>query len=195
MTPPRPLPDLWQPIAQVLLALRALIRAASPDAFAAIAARVSRELRLCGALVRRYLFALAREICLPPLPARPAKTDPSKPGRVAAPGRGTPYFDPGERSAARRTARAGAPAQSAPGVQWALALNAAERLLSVLRDPLPAARRLAFRLAREKSPPLRELPVPAHVLRAVPPALDALLMRLDALARPDAWAGMYPDTG
>jgi hypothetical protein len=195
MAPARPHPELWQPIAQVLLALRALLRAASPDSFAVIAARVCRELRLSGALVRRYLFALARDIALPPLCVPPTRNDPYTRNQAVTPGRRTSRFDPGERPAARRAAPASTPPDPAPAVQWALALNAAEALLAVLRDPLPAARRLAFRLARDKSPPLRELPVPAHILRAVHPALDALLMRLDALARPDAWAGMHPDTG
>jgi hypothetical protein len=195
MTPSRPLPEIWYPLAQFLLALRALIRAASPVGFAAIAARVSRELRLTGALVRRYLFALAREIALPPPRATRPPSDPhtvySKPG----PRRRGPAFDPGERPGLRRAAHPAGPSAPEPGIQWAVALNSAEALLAVLRNPLPAARRLAFRLARGKAPPLRELPVPSQVLRAVPPALDALLMRLDALARPDAWAGMHPNTG
>jgi len=73
MTPSRPLPEIWYPLAQFLLALRALIRAASPDGFAAIAARVRRELRLTGALVRRYLFAVAYRITLPPPRAAPPR--------------------------------------------------------------------------------------------------------------------------
>ena len=45
------------------------------------------------------------------------------------------------------------------------------------------------------APALRELPIPAHILHAIPPDWDAFLMRLGSLARPGAWAGMHPDTG
>jgi len=107
----------------------------------------------------------------------------------------TSSFDPGEWPPAPATPSHPSGAEPTPGIEWALALNRAEALLAALRDPLPLARRLAFRLARNTAPPLRELPVRAHVLRAIPPQWDALLMRLDSLARPDAWAGMHPDTG
>ncbi|WP_291196872.1 hypothetical protein [Hyphomonas sp.] len=195
MTPSRPLPEIWYPLAQFLLALRALIRAASPDGFAAIAARVRRELRLTSALVRRYLFAVAYGITLPPPRATRPPADPHTVNSGPGLRRREPAFDPGERPGACRAAHPAGPSAPEPGFQWAVALNSAEAPLAVLRNPLPAARRLAFRFARDKAPPLHELPVPSHVLRAVPPALDALLMRLDALARPDAWAGMHPDTG
>ena len=89
-----------------------------------------------------------------------------------------------------------APAAPAnPAVDWALALHRAELLLVALRRPLPLARRLARRLARGHAPSLRDLPVPWHVLRALPPALDSLRTRLDCLARPDHWSGLDPDTG
>lgn len=45
------------------------------------------------------------------------------------------------------------------------------------------------------APALRELTVPAHILRAIPSECGAFLMRLDSLARPGAWAGMHPHTG
>ncbi|MFN3913276.1 MAG: hypothetical protein ACK4OL_14575, partial [Hyphomonas sp.] len=64
-----------------------------------------------------------------------------------------------------------------------------------LRRPLPRAQRHARRLARGAPPRLRERAVPWHVLRALPPALDCLLTRLDGLARPDDWSGLDPDTG
>jgi hypothetical protein len=193
MSNARPHPELWQPIATLLLALRALLRAADPGAFAALSVRALRELRLGGAMLRRYIFILAREIIVPP-PRPPApraapRTQPSSPRPR------TFSFDPGEWPPAPGTPSHPSGAEPAPGIEWALALNRAEALLAALRDPLPLARRLALRLAQGKAPPLRELPVPAHILRAIPPEWDALLMRLDSLARPDAWTGMHPDTG
>jgi hypothetical protein len=192
MSNARPHPELWQPIATLLLALRALLRAADPCAFAALSARALRELRLCGAMVRRYVFILAREIIVPPPRRSTPRAAPHTPSEKPRPR--TSRFDPGEWPPARTPPRPGA-AEPAQGIEWALALNRAEILLAALRDPLPLARRLALRLARHTAPPLRELPVPAHVPRAIPPKWDAHLMHLDSLARPDAWAGMHPDTG
>ena len=80
-------------------------------------------------------------------------------------------------------------------MDWAIALHRTEILLAALRRPLPMARRLARRLARGAPPALHEAAVPWHVLRALPPALDSLLTRLDCLARPDVWSGLDPDTG
>ena len=194
MTPERPHPELWHSIARMLLTLRDMLRGLSPGGFPAMATHIATELRLCGALVRRYLFALAREIILPPLRLAAAH-QPTQAAPSAQVHDRARRFDPGERRCPKAAFRPGTAPDPAPELQWALALHSAEVLLAALRDPLPLARRLAFRLARGKAPPLRELPVPSHVLRAVHPLFDALLMRLDALARPDAWAGMHPDTG
>jgi hypothetical protein len=40
------------------------------------------------------------------------------------------------------------------------------------------------------TPGLRDLPVPWHIIRRIPPALDVLLLRADQIARPLAWAGL-----
>ena len=59
-----------------------------------------------------------------------------------------------------------------------------------LERPLPIARRLA----RGAAPTLCDLAIPWHVIRALPPALDILLTRLDRHARPHHWQGIS-DTG
>ncbi|MBA3069617.1 MAG: hypothetical protein FP825_14190 [Hyphomonas sp.] len=70
MSPERPLPEFWYPLARILLVLKALLAATAPEAFAGIAARVHRELIYAGAYLRRYLLAIARGLVLPPLRAR-----------------------------------------------------------------------------------------------------------------------------
>ncbi len=198
MSPERPLPEFWYPVARILLVLKALLTATDPGAFASVAAQAHRQLAYAGAFVRRYLLALARTLVLPPLRIRaPTASNPA----------GQPEIPPPRRRKLDRPLPLAEPPtpKRAPGrhrgepspqmVEWALALHRAEILLAALRRPLPLARRLARRLARGRAPGLRDLPVPWHVLRALPPALDCLLTRLDCLARPDHWSGFDPDTG
>lgn len=195
MSAPRPLPEFWYPLARMLLVLKALLAAVAPGAFASVSARVHRELRYAGAYLRRYLFALAREVVLPPLRQRPPSAAPAP--QAASPHR-RPLHTPlalAERPPPPRPRGDRPLPLPCPPVDWAIALRRTEGLLAVLRAPMPVARRLARRLSGAGAPPLRELAVPWHVLRALPPALDCLLIRLDGLARPDAWAGLDPDTG
>lgn len=181
MSPERRLPEFWYPVAQILLVLRALLRAAQPGGYGAIAAGIHRELAWAGAFVRRYLLALARGLVLHPLRLRCRPLD--KPLTLSEP--------PAPKRAPGRHRGAPSPEQ----VEWALALQRTETLLAALRRPLPIARRLARRLTRGAAPVLRALAVPWHVIRGLPPARDILLTRLDVLARPDHWSGLDPDTG
>ena len=194
MSPERPLPEFWYPVARILLVLRDLLRAAQPGGYGAIAAGVRRELAWAGAYVRRYLLALARGLVLPPLRLRaPASPEAAPRPRV----RCRPLDRPltlSEPPAPNRAPGRQRGAPSPPEVEWALALQRTETLLAALRRPLPIARRLARRLARGAAPSLRDLAIPWHIIRALPPALDILLTRLDRLARPDHWQGI-PDTG
>lgn len=193
MSAARPLPEFWYPVARILLALKALLAATAPEAFGLISAGVQRELRYAAAFLRRYLLALARELTLPPL--RPRAAAPAPPS-AGAPRRGREApFCLTEPPAAYGASRARPPGVPCPPVEWAIALKRAEAMLAALRGPLPFARRLARRLERGAPPALRSLAVPAHVLRAIPPALDILLMRIDIMARPDVWSGLDPDTG
>ena len=88
MHPLRPLPEFWYPIARILLVLKALLATTAPSAFPSIAAHIHAELRLGGALVRRYLFALAHEFQLPPahqwLALAPARAGPANLYRMGA---------------------------------------------------------------------------------------------------------------
>jgi len=128
-------------------------------------ARVHRDLLLTAAPCRRYLFAFARTMTVP---ARRTQTEraPETDGETRAPCRRTCTLRVIESSPVRRPGAASS-IPSAPYIEWAL----------------------AFRLAHQTEPPLRDLPVRAHVLGAIPPAFDTLLMRLGARARPEAWAG------
>lgn len=160
-------------------------------------------LTLCfaGAYVRRYLLALAQGLVLPPLRQKPQTRAPAAPkaaGPYAIPPRRRRLESPlplAEPPPVPRPARGGQDLPASPHVDWAIALHRTEILLAALRRPLPIALRLARRLARGLPPLLRALAVPWHVLRALPPALDCLLTRLDCLARPDHWSGIDPDTG
>ena len=169
----------------LLVALRRLLQAAAPEAFAAIAAEARWRLAAATALVRRYIHVLAADISLPPvrLLARPSPTDQPPPGQRRWQERRFPLIE------LARLARGGGPvaAPDPPALQWALLMEAAARLCRVMADPQPHARRLARTLRRQDSAPLRDLPVPAPILRRLPPAVDILLCRLDAAARPAAW--------
>ncbi len=193
-----PLPEYWPPVVRIVLALRALLKATPPEAYAALAVAVQRQLAYAGAYVRRYLLAVARQLSLPPpqppLPSAPAPPPP----RPATGPRRRPLDTPfalDETLPEWRRQRSGLPAAPLTAYErWALAWQRVEALIAVLREPLPAARRLARRLARGAGPVLRAMPVRWHVLRALPPADDVRLMDLDRLARPEAWHGLAPDT-
>lgn len=182
-TPPHP--HFWAPIAHLLAALRALLRMTAPEAFAAIAPDARAQLAALTALVRRYIHVLAAAIGLPPqaLPVPSREDRKVRAGDLARRYR----FALMEQGGASGSHGEG---EDAPGVQWALLLQAAERLAGVLADPEPHARRLAKALRRRFRPPLRDLPVRWHVTRRLGPGLDTLLMDLDAAARPADWAGM-----
>ena len=193
MSPERPLPEFWYPVARILLVLKALLLAAAPGGFGRISARVNRELIYAGAFVRRYLLAVARGLVLPPLRARAPAVPTSIPRS-----RRRPLESPlplGEPPARRRNPGRQRGAPSSPEIEWGLALQRTEALLAALRRPLPLARRLARRLTRGEAPRLRDLAIPWHIIRALAPALDILLTRLDRHARPDHWSGLDPDTG
>ncbi len=187
MTQSRPHPELWTPIAQLLAALRALLRATAPEAFAGIALSARAQLIALTALVRRYIHVLAADLILPQ--RRPPAPAAVHPGPPAPRPRSTPrYLFPlieVPAGASRRSA-----GEDPPELQWALLLEAAARLAEVLANPAPHARRLARRFGTLLVPGLRDLPVPWHVVRRLGPAMDNLLMRLDQAARPQAWAGL-----
>jgi hypothetical protein len=190
MSETRPLPEFWYPLARILLVLKALLAATAPEAFGAISAHVHRELRYVGAYLRRFLLALARRQTLPPLrPRLPSAAPEARRRSICLTARFSVSEPPVRRAPGRRSVPSPAPAE------WALALSRAEAMLAILRRPLTRARRLARRLEQRGPHPLRDLAVPAHILRVIAPALDTLLMRLDCLARPDLWAGLDPDTG
>jgi len=182
--PPRA--DLWYPIAHLLIALRRLLRNAAPEAFAAIAREVRVQLAVITALLRRYIYVLAAEIILPPRCApRPQAEHPAKP---RASHRADCYLFPLLELPAR-TSHA-SHGEDAPELQCALLMEAARRLAEVLADPAPHARRLARRFGTLTVPGLRDLALPWHILRRIPPWLDVIVCQYDAKARPEAWAGL-----
>ena len=180
----RPHPDLWYPIAALLSALRRLLRAADPYAFAAIAREARAQLAVVTALIRRYIHILAAELVLPPLRAPVAPADNPAAGVRRASGYLFPLIETPSRASASSAG------QDPPELQCALLMDAAGRLVSVLANPARHARRLARRFGTLLAPGLRAMPVPWHITRRLPPGLDRLLMRLDQLARPQAWAGI-----
>jgi hypothetical protein len=190
MYPPRMTrahPEFWYPIARLLSALRALLRATAPGAFAAIAQEARAQLIAITALVRRYIHVLAAELVLPPPRVRPPSTDDNPAPVPAQRGARAPLFSLIETPARPGAHSAG---EDPPALQWALLMQAATRLASVLANPAPHARRLARRFGTLLHAGLRELPAPWHVIRRVGPGIDMLLLRLDEAARPQAWAGM-----
>lgn len=198
MSETRPLPEFWYPVVRILLVLKSLLAATAPEGFAAISASARRELAWAGAFVRRYLLALAKTLVLPPLRQRartPAPAVPASLPEAHARRRLARPFCFAEPPAPARATGLPRGAPSSPPVEWALALHRTEILLAALRRPLPLAQRLARRLERGAPPLLRSSAVRWHVLRALPPALDCLLTRLDCLARSDLWTGLDPDTG
>jgi hypothetical protein len=180
----RPHPDLWYPIAQLLAALRALLRATAPEAFAGIALDARAHLAALTALVRRYIHVLAAEIILPP----PQTRGPTE-HRASSGGASRSYLFPLIETPARASASATG-GEDPPQLQWALLMEAATRLAEVLANPEPHARRLARRFGTLTVPGLRDLAVPWHIIRRIGPVIDTLLIRLDQAARPQAWAGL-----
>ena len=185
MTQPRAHPDFWYPIADLLVALRRLLRATPPDAFAQIALHARAHLAAITALVRRYIHVLAAELGLAPLGPLPPLPD--IPAERCGPRSRRYRFALIEQAARRRRASRG---EDPPDLQLAILLEAVERLADVLANPAPHALRLARFLRRRTGEVLRDLPVPWHIIRRIGPAIDTLLLRLDAAARPKAWEGM-----
>jgi len=180
-------PEFWYPIARLLSALHALLRATAPEAFAAIAKEARAQLIAAAALVRRYIHVLAAELVLPPPRVRPPSTE-DKPNPAAERrGARAPLFQLIENPA---RCGGGGEGEDPPVLQWALLMEAAARLVRVLANPAPHARRLARRFGTMLHAGLREMPVPWHVIRRVGPGIDTLLLRLAQAARPQAWAGM-----
>lgn len=182
-------PELWTRIAALLGALRTLLRQAVPEHFASIAAEARLQLITATALVRRYIHALAGEITLPePRPVgisrKPSNETPGKLQRR----REALFCLIEETCPARHAAKSDG--ADTPFVQWALMMEAARRLALVLSHPEKHALRLARMLRRRKGRVLKDLPVPSHILRRLPPWIDALLCRLDEAARPEPWAGI-----
>ncbi|MBY9068562.1 hypothetical protein K1X12_16830 [Hyphomonas sp. WL0036] len=183
-----PRPELWTRIAAVLGALRQLLRTVVPEHFTGIASEARARLAAAAALIRRYIHVLAAEIMLPErLVGVSAKNSNETPGKLQA--RRDPLF--------RLIEEACAPSRSSqsessdpPFLQWAMMLEAARRLALVLNDPEKHAKRLARLLRRRKGASLKDIPVPAHILRRLAPWTDALILRLDEEARPAAWAGL-----
>jgi len=63
----RTLPELWYPVAWILLVVRDPLRTALTGGYDTIAAKAHRDLALAGAHVRRYLLAFsAPKPCSPP---------------------------------------------------------------------------------------------------------------------------------
>ena len=179
-SPPRA--DLWYPIAHLLVALRKLLRAAAPDAFAAIAREARVQPAAITALLRRYNHVLvAAEIILPLRATRPQTEHPER-SRTSR--KAERYLFPLLEVPAR--ASRASDGEDTPDLQWALLMEAARRLAEVLANPAPHARRLARRFGTLDVPGLRDLPVPWHILRQIPPWLDVLICRYDAAARPEA---------
>ena len=183
-----PRPELWTRIAAFLGGLRAFLRGAVPDKFDKVAAAARAHLMAAAALVRRYIHVLAADLALPPLPVgAPARNSNQPPTKHQA--RRDTLFRLTELMDTIKHASKGGGSDT-PFVQWALMMEAARRLALVLNHPEKHALRLARLLRRQARATLKDLPVPASVLRRLAPWTDALLQRLDEEARPQAWAGI-----
>ncbi|MFN7056825.1 hypothetical protein [Hyphomonas sp.] len=185
-----PRPDLWSRIAQLIAALGQLLRAAGPEGFAAIALEARAHLAAAAAFVRRYIHVLAADIALPPVrQARPgAPRDTARTRPAEAPLTLTePVLPP-----LRRNRCAPPYEPDPPALHWALIMAALARLTAIMADPARHARRLARSQRRTSLIRLRDLPLRSAHLRRLPAPLDALMLRLDRLARPEAWAGIDP---
>ena len=184
-----PRPELWTRIAALLGALRMLLREAVPEHFHRIAAEARAQLIAATALVRRYIHVLAAEITLPePRPVgAPAKNSNETPRTNKARREALFCLIEQVRPASRPSTSDGA---DTAFVQWALMMEAARRLALVLNHPEKHALRLARMLRRRKGATLKAPPIPAGILRRLAPWTDALILRLDEEARPEAWAGL-----
>ena len=183
-----PRPELWTRIAALLGALRTLLRGAVPEHFAKIAAEARAQLIAATALVRRYIHVLAADILLAERPVgAPAKNSNETPKKAQS-RREALFCLIEETCPARATSKSDG--ADTPFVQWALMMEAARRLALVLNHPEKHALRLARMLRRRKGRVLKDLPVPGHIIRRLPPWTDALLLRLDEEARPEDWAGI-----
>lgn len=183
-----PRPELWTRIAALLGALRALLMGTAPQMFAGIASEARAQLAAANALVRRYLHVLAAELTLPPPAIGVPSENSNKPPTGAQRSREALF----RLSEAARPSSSSARSQAhdPPELQWALMTEAVRRLRAVMRDPERHALRMARLIRRTGRAALRVLPVPAHILRRLPPWTDALLCRLDQAARPEDWEGM-----
>ena len=183
-----PRPELWTRIAAFLGALRTFLRGAVPDKFDKAAATARAHLMAAAALVRRYIHVLAADIALPPLAdGAPAKSSNQTPNKLQR--RRESLFRLTELADTIKRASKGGGSDT-PFTQWALMMEAARRLAIVLNHPEKHALRLARLLRRKGRATLKDLPVPASILKRLTPWADALLQRLDEEARPEAWAGI-----
>ncbi|MBA4227641.1 MAG: hypothetical protein C0456_13515 [Hyphomonas sp.] len=183
-----PRPELWTRIAALLGALRTLLREAVPEQFAKIAAEARAQLIAATALVRRYIHVLAAEVVLPERAVGVSPKTSNETPRTNKARREALFPLIEEVRPARRVSKSDG--ADTPFVQWALMMEAARRLALVLNHPEKHALRLARLLRRRKGRVLKDLPVPGHIIRRLPPWTDALLLRLDEEARPQDWAGI-----
>jgi hypothetical protein len=209
---PAPLPAFWQPIAAIVMVLRDRLQAATPGTFAALAAARSR-LAVAAALLRRYLHILAARVVLAPArqaartsATAPQTAAPSPSPVIRAAGARTFVFTERARSGGGRKDNGGGRNDNGggrknngaadPALSIAQLLSRARRLVDILSDPLPHARRLARQLARSGAPRLVSNPVAWHRLRRLPAYYDTLLEHFDRRANPAAWEGIdtAPDT-
>ena len=182
-----PRPELWTRIAAFLGGLRTFLRGVVPDQFDRVAAAARAHLMAAAALVRRYIHVLAADIALPPPPAIEGSAKNSNEAPTKLQSRRDALFRLTELiDTVKRASRS--TGSDTPFVQWALMMEAARRLALVLNHPEKHALRLARLLRRRARETLKDLPVPGHILRRLAPWTDALLLRLDEEARPEAWS-------
>lgn len=143
--------------------------------FPSIAAEARLQLKTATALLRRYIHVIAAEPTLPePRPVGVSRKPSNETPRKLQRRREALFCLIDETCSARHAAKSDG--ADTPFVQWALMMEAARRLARLLR--------------RQKGRILKDLPIPSHILRRLPPRIDALLCRLDEAARPEAWAGI-----
>ena len=189
---PSAVTDTFALLAQLVLQVRAALRALSPFAFSENSTALKTRIAALTAMVRRYLHALAAEVSLPMRRAVPRR-DKEKPGASSrgTGERGLPLFE-NDRPATGRAMRR-SQGTSHPYFEWGQAFMQIERLARALAQADRRARRLAG-LLRRRSKPLRSLPLRVHHLRRLPPELDTLLLELDRRARPELWRSLNLDT-
>jgi hypothetical protein len=183
-----PRPELWTRIAAFLGALRTFLRGAVPEKFDKTAATARAYLIAAAALVRRYIHVLAAELSLPPLPVGVSQKTAGQTPTKLQPRRDALFCLTELVDTLKRASKPGG--TDTPFTQWALMMETARRLAIVLNHPEKHALRLARLLRRRKGATLKDLPVPASILKRLTPWADALLQRLDEEARPEEWAGI-----